>query len=193
MSLLVLATNNPHKLKEARQILSPIHVASLSDIGCADELPETHDTLEGNSLEKAQYVFDRFGQTCLADDTGLEIDALGGAPGVYSARYAGEHKSSADNISRVLKEMKGTANRSARFRAVISLVSATERLTFEGIVAGKILTEPRGHLGFGYDPIFVPDGYTATFAEMSDAIKNSVSHRARAIEKLVRYLEQRKK
>jgi XTP/dITP diphosphohydrolase len=192
MSVLVLASNNPHKLQEIRQILGHHIIASLSDIGCHEELPETHDTLEGNSLEKAQYVFDRYGRACLADDTGLEIEALGGAPGVYSARYTGEQKSSSESIERVLDEMRGFTNRSAMFRAVIALVSPVERVTFDGVVSGSILTEPRGKQGFGYDPIFVPEGYSQTFAEMSDGVKNSISHRARAIEKLVRYLEQRK-
>ena len=190
MKKLVFATNNQHKLRELQQILgNSFQLLSLQDIGCTDEIPENQETLEGNAAEKAFYIYNKFGYNCFADDTGLEIEALGGAPGVYSARYAGEEKSSAANMAKVLHEMGKINSRKARFRAVISLVIDGKEQQFEGIVEGEILREARGTEGFGYDPIFQPDGFSQSFAEMEATGKNKISHRGRAVEKLVSYLE----
>lgn len=187
---LVFATNNQHKLRELQQILgNSIELLSLQDIGCTDEVPENQETLEGNASEKAFYIYNKFGYNCFADDTGLEIEALDGAPGVYSARYAGEEKSSASNMAKVLREMGNTDERKARFRTVISLVIDGQEKQFEGIVDGEILREQQGEAGFGYDPIFSPEGFTESFAEMSAEAKNKISHRGRAVEKLVDYLK----
>ncbi len=187
---LVFATNNLHKLSEIRDILknTPIEILSLKDIACFDEIPETADTLEGNALQKAQFVFDKYNINCFADDTGLEVQALNGQPGVYSARYAGEGCSFDDNIDKLLLNMKSFENRNASFKTVISLILDGEKHFFSGEVAGKILTERTGTHGFGYDPIFTPDGYHQSFAEMDAATKNSLSHRYHATKKLTEFL-----
>lgn len=184
------ATNNLHKLDEVRHLLgSSIDLVGLKDIGCEEELPEEQDTLEGNSLQKAQYVFDNYGVSCFADDTGLEVDALDGAPGVYSARYAGEQRSSDDNIALLLKNLMDKDNRKARFRTVFTLVTPSITKQFEGIVEGEILESRRGNGGFGYDPIFLPEGMSQTMAELSMEAKNEISHRGRATRELVKYLK----
>lgn len=187
---LCFATNNAHKLKELQQLVGDnFNILSLEDIGCSIEIPETGDTLQANSLEKATYVKTHFSVNCFADDTGLEVDALNGAPGVYSARYAGEPANSANNVSLLLKNLKGETNRNARFKTVITLLLNDDKpVFFEGIVEGKISQEPSGLTGFGYDPVFIPKGFSCTFAEMTPAEKNSVSHRARAVKKLVDFL-----
>ena len=254
MNKIVFATNNKHKLEEIRSILGEdFEVLSLSDIGCHEDIPETSDTLEGNAMQKAQYVFDKYGYDCFADDTGLEVDALGGEPGIYSARYAAldgddsiSHDSEA-NMAKLLRKLKGVENRKARFRTVIALITHPQslpkggksdmialithpqslpkggksdmisvnkgnqtslpsggieggynpspregqRVGFEGIVNGSIILERRGGEGFGYDPIFQPEGYDQTFAELGSEIKNHISHRARAVEKLAHYLKEK--
>lgn len=189
MKKLVFATNNKHKLEEIRAILSDrIEVLSLADIACYDEIPETADTLEGNALIKARHIYDKYGFYCFADDTGLEVEALGGAPGVYSARYAGEHCSFADNVNKMLRELEGVPSpRKAVFRTVIALIDESGEHLFEGSVEGEILTEASGDTGFGYDPIFRPDGYSESFAALGEEIKNRISHRARATEKLAQF------
>jgi len=186
---LVFATGNQNKAKEI-QLLIPntIKILSLIDIHCLEEIPETQATIEGNASQKAFYVYEKYQQNCFADDTGLEIEALNGQPGVFSARYAGEAKNANDNMDKVLLELKGIGNRKARFKTVISLVINGEELQFEGIVDGTILIEKRGGSGFGYDPIFLPDGSSKSFAEMELAEKNKNSHRAAAVKKLVEYL-----
>ena len=187
---LVFATNNQHKLKELQQILgNNIQLLSLKDIGCDEEIPEEQETLEGNASEKSFFIFNKFGSDCFADDTGLEIEALGGEPGVYSARYAGEAKSSEANMEKVLEKMKEIKNRNARFRTVISLVINGQENQFEGVVEGQILEEKKGAEGFGYDPIFQAEGYKQSFAEMDSSRKNQISHRGRAVQKLVVYLK----
>lgn len=192
MKTLVFATNNLHKLEEVRDILGgSFRIASLKEIGCTDDIPETADTLEGNALQKARYVKDKFGYDCFADDTGLEVEALGGAPGVFSARYAGPGHGSEANMQKLLKELEGKANRQAQFRTVVALILEGREYTFEGIVRGTILTERRGTAGFGYDPVFVPEGYAETFAEMGSEEKNRISHRARAVQKLADFLHKR--
>ena len=205
---IVFATNNAHKLSEIRNILGDsIEVLSLKDIGCDVDIPETGTTLEDNALQKAQYIYDHYHMDCFADDTGLEVEALNGAPGIYSARYASmdstttaaSHDSEA-NMARLLKELGNHNNRKARFRTVIALIqkkdvcpcgctSIKEVHKFEGIVEGQIIRERRGGEGFGYDPIFQPDGYDQTFAELGMDIKNHISHRARAVQKLADYLK----
>ena len=193
MQQLVFATNNAHKLSEVRQRLNGIaEVLSLSDIGCHDDIEETADTLEGNALLKAEWVACHYGCDCFADDTGLEVDALGGLPGVRSARYAGDAHDDNANKRKLLHDMKGIDNRQAQFRTVVVLMENGIQRRFEGIVRGQIITEERGTEGFGYDPLFVPDGFTQTFAEMGAEAKNTVSHRARAIEKLVSYLKNKR-
>ncbi|MDL2243313.1 non-canonical purine NTP diphosphatase [Bacteroidales bacterium OttesenSCG-928-J19] len=190
MGELVFATNNKHKLQEVRAILGDaIRVLSLEDINCFTDIPETADTLEGNALIKARYVKEHFGYDCFADDTGLEIPALGNAPGVLSARYAGEAKDSKDNMRKVIAELADKDDRSARFRTVIALITDREYL-FEGIVKGEIIADERGDQGFGYDPIFIPEGYTETFAQLGDEIKNTISHRAEAVVKLKNFLDE---
>lgn len=190
---LAFATNNPHKLEEIRAALAglnnPVEVVSLADIACFDDIPETADTLEGNAFQKAQYVNQRYGLPCFADDTGLEIEALEGRPGVYAARFAGEGCSFDDNIDKVLRELDGISNRKATFRTVICLLINEQELYFEGSVTGQILTERSGTKGFGYDPVFLPDGNSITFAEMNMAEKNNISHRGKALEKLVNWLK----
>ena len=187
---IVFATNNAHKLSEIRQILGhKIEVLSLSDIGCHDDIPETGTTLEANALQKARYIRDKYGYDCFADDTGLEVDALGGEPGIYSARYAdGEGHDSEANMQKLLQKLDGEDNRTARFRTVIALLQGNEQKLFEGIVNGTITREKSGAEGFGYDPIFMPDGYDQTFAELGMDIKNRISHRARATAQLAAYL-----
>ncbi len=188
---LVFATNNAHKLEEISAILGDkVEILSLKDIHCQVDIPETADTLEGNSLLKAQYVREHYGMDCFADDTGLEVEALNGAPGVYSARYAGgEGHDSEANMKRLLKELEEKENRKARFRTVIALILNGEVHQFEGTVEGHILREKRGSSGFGYDPVFVPEGYTESFAELGEEIKNQISHRARAVQKLSEFLK----
>ena len=186
---LVLASNNKHKLEEMRAILGDkVEILSLSDINCHDEIPEEQDTIEGNALQKARYIHDKFGIDCFADDTGLEVECLNGEPGVYSARYAGEHPTFDDNIAKLLANMEGHENRKARFRTAIALLLGGKEYIFEGEVNGKIIKEYRGHNGFGYDPVFLPDGYSKTFAELPAEIKNKISHRGNAAKKLAEFL-----
>ena len=187
---LVFATNNAHKLKEIRAILvNSIEILSLADIHCHADIPETADTLEGNARQKSRYVYEHYRLDCFADDTGLEVESLGGAPGVYSARYAdGQGHDSQANMNKLLKEMEEKNNRKAQFRTIISLIEKGEERQFEGIVKGQITKEKRGESGFGYDPIFQPDGYDTTFAELGSDIKNRISHRARAVAALCDYL-----
>ena len=166
-------------------------IESMRSLGINEDIPEDKQTLEGNALQKARFLYDRTGESCFADDTGLEVDALNGAPGVYSARYAGEAKNSLDNMALLLKNMSGIQNRKARFRTVIALILDGKEYLFEGIVNGTITEEPRGTAGFGYDPLFVPDGYSTTFAEMDSEAKNAISHRGRAVEKLAAFLLKR--
>lgn len=186
---IVFATNNSHKLEEARAILEgKVKVMSLAEIGCHDDIPETADTLEGNALIKARWVKERYGYDCFADDTGLMVEALGGAPGVYSARYAGEHCSPADNIELLLKNLSGKTDRRARFATVVALILGNEEYLFEGEVKGMIAEENSGTAGFGYDPVFVPENSTLSFAEMAPEDKNAISHRGRAMAKLSEFL-----
>jgi XTP/dITP diphosphohydrolase len=189
---LVFATNNAHKLQEMTAILGDrVELLSLRDIHCEADIPETADTLEGNARMKAQYIRNHFGLDCFADDTGLEVEALGGEPGVYSARYAGgEGHDSEANMQKLLEKMQGVDNRRAQFRTAICLLMDGEEHLFEGIVKGEIIRERRGGEGFGYDPIFIPEGYRETFAEMGGEVKNTISHRARAAEKLCRWLQE---
>ncbi|AHW59601.1 deoxyribonucleotide triphosphate pyrophosphatase [Draconibacterium orientale] len=190
MMKLVFATNNKHKLEELQAILGDHYtLLSLKDIDCFDEIPEEQPTLEGNASQKAYYIYDKFGMNCFADDTGLEIEALNGEPGVFSARYAGEDKNSEANMNKVLDKLAKINEREARFRTVISLVIDGEEKQFEGIVNGEILKEKRGDSGFGYDPIFKPKGFDQSFAEMGLEDKNKISHRGRAVQKLVDYLK----
>ena len=190
---LCFATNNAHKLEEIKKILgSKFEIISLKDIGCFEELPEERNTIEGNSLQKADYVFYHFDINCFADDTGLEVEALNGAPGVYSARYAGEQRNSEDNIDLLLKNLANIENRKARFKTVITFIRLNEIHQFEGVVEGTILKERRGKGGFGYDSIFLPDGFQKSMAEMSMDEKNKISHRARAMENFVEFLRSSK-
>ncbi len=186
---LVFATNNQHKINEISNMLNgEIRLLSLTDIGCTEELPEETDTLEGNASQKAWYLYHHYGHNCFADDTGLEIEALGGEPGVISAMYAGPERNAEANMNKVLQKLSKINNRKARFRTVISLILDGVETRFEGIVEGSILFEKRGEGGFGYDPIFKPDESNFSFAEMPLAEKNKISHRARAFKKLVEYL-----
>jgi len=190
MIKLVFATNNEHKLHEIQSMLgSRFHLLSLADIGCTDEIPETCDTLEGNASQKARFIYEKFGLNCFADDTGLEVEALDMAPGVYSARYAGPQRDSADNMQKLLFELDKIKNRNARFRTVISFIMNGSETLFEGTVEGQILKEPRGKLGFGYDPVFQPNGFDVSFAEMELNEKNEISHRGRAFTKLINFLK----
>lgn len=201
---IVFATNNQHKLQEIRDILgSEFEIVSLKDIGCDVDIPETGNTLEENAMQKAQYVYDHYNLSCFADDTGLEVEALNGEPGVHSARYAeGTDHDSEANMAKLLSNLEGKDNRKARFRTVITLIqkqdvcpcgctSIKKVNRFEGIVDGSIATEKHGTAGFGYDPIFVPEGYDKSFAELGESIKNGISHRARAVAKLAEYLKQK--
>jgi len=186
---LVFATNNEHKLTEIQSMLgSRFQLVSLSEIGCLEDIPETSDTLEGNASQKARYIFEKYGLNCFADDTGLEVEALNMAPGVYSARYAGPQRDSEDNIQKLLFELDKINNRNARFRTVISFIMNGTEILFEGIVEGEILKKPRGKQGFGYDPVFQPKGFNVSFAEMGMDEKNEISHRGRAFTKLINYL-----
>lgn len=186
---LVFATQNLHKAAEIQKMMpSGIRVLTLNDLQCDDDIAETADTLEGNALLKARHIYAKFGTACFADDTGLEIAALNGAPGVLSARYAGEAKDAGANMDLVLKKLAGQQNRQARFRTVIALIVAGQETLFEGIVEGVITEKPSGDQGFGYDPIFKPNGFDLTFAEMPLAAKNAISHRGRAIEALIAHL-----
>lgn len=186
---LVFATNNQHKLDEVRKITAGhIEIVSLSDINCHDDIPETADTLDGNAFQKARYIKEKFGYDCFADDTGLEVEALDNAPGVYSARYAGPGHDAEANMLKLLHELQGIENRKARFRTVIALILDGKEYLFEGMVNGSITKEKQGDNGFGYDPIFMPDTYTQTFAEMGNYIKNQISHRAEATKKLTTFL-----
>ena len=187
---LVFATNNAHKLEEIADILGEkIKLLSLKDIECTADIPETANTLEGNATQKAEYIYQQYGLDCFADDTGLEVEALDGAPGVFSARYAGEGHNSEDNMQKLLQNLQGVTNRKAQFRTVICLIWDGKRYLFEGICKGEIIEEKRGNAGFGYDPIFVPEGYDQTFAELGNDIKNSISHRAKAVELLCNFLK----
>lgn len=195
MKQLVFATNNEHKLTEVRAILKDTyHVLSLKDINCFDDIPETADNLEDNARQKAQYIYEHYHVDCFADDTGLEVDALHGAPGIYSARYASlngsgiAHDSQA-NINRLLKELCQINDRQAQFRTVICLKLNNKEYLFEGVIKGEIIKEQRGFAGFGYDSVFKPAGHSQTFAELGDDVKNTISHRAKAIEKLADFLK----
>lgn len=186
---LVFATNNEHKINEIREMLSDKFIlVSLDQIGCNDDIPETSDTIEGNASQKANYIYEKYGLNCFADDTGLEVEALDMAPGIYSARYAGPQRNSEDNIDKLLSELDKIKNRKARFRTVISLILDGKETLFEGIVNGNIIEERKGKKGFGYDPVFQPDGYNLSFAEMDLNEKNKISHRGRAIAKLTNFL-----
>lgn len=188
------ATHNPNKIKEVSQILGEgFELIGLMDLGEDEELPENQKTLEGNSREKAEYIYNKYGIDCFADDTGLEVYALDGEPGVYSARYAGPDKNSHDNIALLLEKLKDKENKSAQFRTVITLINKGKVYQFEGVVTGQIIDEPRGKDGFGYDPVFIPKGFDQTFAEMSLRQKNEISHRGLAIEKLAGFLKRKVK
>jgi XTP/dITP diphosphohydrolase len=190
---LVFATNNNHKLEEVRDILGDsFQILSLKEINCLEDIPETAETLEGNALLKARHVWQQYGYDCFADDTGLEVYALDNAPGVYSARYAGESKDSKANMRKVLEDLKDKDDYSARFRTVIALIVGGEEYLFEGIVEGILIKDERGDAGFGYDPIFIPKGFTQTFAELGNTIKNTISHRAMATYKLKDFLYEAK-
>ena len=186
---IIFATNNAHKLKEVQAVLGDgFTLVTPRECGVTEEIPEEQETLEGNASQKAHYLHARTGCDCFADDTGLEVEALGGAPGVHSARYATDGHDFAANNRLLLRNLEGVANRRARFRTVISLILGGEERLFEGIVEGRIIDRETGHEGFGFDPLFVPDGYDRTFAEMTTEEKNAVSHRARAVRKLADYL-----
>ena len=185
MHILVFATNNPHKAREIEQILGPGYaVKTLRDIGCFEDIEETEPTLEGNALLKARYVKEKYGYDCFSEDTGLEVAALGGAPGVHTARYAGESRDPEANIALLLQNLEGKPDRSAQFRTIIALFRGDEQILLEGICPGGIALQKSGTGGFGYDPVFVPEGYEQTFAELGDDIKNRISHRAKATEQL---------
>ena len=187
---LVFATNNKHKLEEISAILGDeIELLSLKDIHCDADIPETAETLQGNALQKAEYIYQHYGLDCFADDTGLEVEALNGAPGVYSARYAGDGHDSEANMLKLLQNLKGIFNRKAQFRTVICLIMDGKEHLFEGICRGEIIQEKRGNSGFGYDPIFVPEGYKETFSELGNDIKNRISHRAKAVELLCQFFK----
>jgi XTP/dITP diphosphohydrolase len=189
MQILVFATNNPHKAREVEQILGGAYsVKTLRDIGCLEEIEETEDTLEGNALLKARYVKEKYGYDCFSEDTGLEVEALGGAPGVHTARYAGDAKDANANIDLLLHKLADKTSRNARFRTIIAIIRGHEEVLLEGICNGQIATERHGTNGFGYDPVFIPEGYTETFAQLGDDVKNKISHRGKATEKLIDYL-----
>ena len=191
MKKLVVATNNVHKLTEIRAIIgNEIELLTLADINCFDDIPETADTLEGNALQKARYIYEKYGVDCFADDTGLEVTALGGGPGVHTARYAyADRHDPKANTEKLLRELQGATDRSAQFRTVVALILGGEEHLFEGIVRGEIPTEERGTDGFGYDPVFAPEELGKTFAEVGPEVKNEVSHRARAVKKLAAFLK----
>ena len=186
---LVFATNNPGKLAEVQKMLpDSIELLSLKDIECFDDIEETATTLDGNAKIKANYITEKFGFNCFADDTGLEVEALNGAPGVYSARYAGKERDAEANMALVLKKMEGQTNRQARFRTVIALVLDKKEYTFEGVINGVVSTHKKGNNGFGYDPIFIPDGYSQSFGQIDIKEKNGISHRAKAVKQLIEFL-----
>jgi XTP/dITP diphosphohydrolase len=190
--VICLASNNEHKVEELKSLLgSTFEIKTLKEIGCEEDIEETANTMAGNSLSKAQYVYNTYGVDCIADDSGLEVDALNGEPGVYSARYAGEHGNHEKNMDKLLFNLKGQENRSARFRTVITLILDGGVEMFDGTVEGRIIEEKRGNQGFGYDPIFVPNGLETTFAEMSMEEKNPISHRGRATAKLIFFLKKK--
>ncbi len=192
MAKLVFATHNSHKLKEVREILqTDMTLMSLKDIKCLEKIPETANTLEGNALLKAKHIYLKFGYNCFAEDTGLEVEILDGRPGIYSARYAGIDQDAQKNIEKLLKDMQGKSNRKAQFRTVIALIEDGEVHYFEGIIKGEITEKPIGEGGFGYDPVFIPEGYKQSFAEIGNDIKNKISHRALAIQQLKNYLNQK--
>ncbi len=187
------ATNNAKKIEEVKAALEPdFEIVSLQEIGCFEELPETGDTLDHNAFQKARYVKDHYGVDCFADDTGLEVDALGGAPGVYSGRFAGEPRSDTRNIDLLLEKMEGETDRKARFRTVIALILEGKEYAFEGSAEGEILNQKIGTGGFGYDPVFLPQGFNKTFAELSLSEKNEISHRGKAVKSLISFLRNRK-
>ena len=189
---LVFASNNPNKIKEIQLLLpNTLQILSLEDIGCLEEIPETAPTIEGNAIQKANYVTEKYGYPCFADDTGLEVETLNNEPGVYSARYAGEQKNAEDNMAKLLDNLSDKANRKAQFKTVICLNLNGNQHLFEGIIKGEIIPKKRGSAGFGYDPIFVPTGYDKTFAEMPIGEKSKISHRGLAVEKLVAFLKQK--
>ncbi|HTG66724.1 MAG TPA: non-canonical purine NTP diphosphatase [Flavobacterium sp.] len=188
---LVFASNNKNKIKEIQQLLpESIEILSLEAIGCHEEIPETADTIEGNAILKANYVTEKYGYDCFADDTGLEVEALNGAPGVYSARYAGEQKDAQDNMNLLLDNLANNPNRNAQFKTVIALNIKGQQQLFTGIAKGTITTEKSGNQGFGYDPIFQPEGYQETFADLSLETKNQISHRGKATQLLISYLNE---
>ena len=187
---LVFASNNKNKIAEIQQLLPPsIQILSLEEIGCFEEIPETADTIEGNAILKANYVTQNYGYDCFADDTGLEVEALNGDPGIYSARYAGDQKDSNDNMNKLLANLKGESNRNAQFKTVITLNKNGKQILFTGIAKGRITDNKLGEKGFGYDPIFQPEGYTETFAQLSSEIKNKISHRGKATQLLITFLK----
>lgn len=188
---LVFATNNANKLKEVQAMLTNFEIISLADIHCFDDIPETANTLEGNAILKANYITEKFGYDCFADDTGLEVNALNNAPGVFSARYAGKENNAEANMRKLLNELGTNSNRNAQFRTAIALNINQKQFIFEGLCEGQILTKKQGSSGFGYDPIFMPNGYTKSFAEMDINEKSSISHRGKAIEKLVTFLNKK--
>ena len=190
MNQLILATHNDHKAEEFRKILPQYSVKTLADLGYYEEIEETATDLEGNSLLKAETIFKRYGHVVISDDSGLEVDVLNGAPGVYSARYAGEPRNNERNTEKLLDKLQGASNRKANFRTVITLMNAKNSFQFEGIISGTIAKSPRGEAGFGYDPVFIPEGYQLTFAELTANVKNKISHRANAIEKLLHFLNE---
>lgn len=193
MRKIVFATGNPNKVKEVNEVLpDTMTIIGLKDIGCTVELPETSPTLEGNALQKARYVYENFGQDCFSEDTGLFVDALNGDPGVYTARYAGKNCTSDDNIDLLLKNLDGKNERSARFRTIIALILDGEEFLFEGIAEGSISEVRKGEGGFGYDPVFIPVGFSTSFAEMTAESKNEISHRAKAVKKLIAFFENQK-
>ena len=186
---IVFATNNKHKIEEVKKLLPPdIELLTLFDIGCEEDLPETGNTFEQNSSQKARYIHDKYGYDCFADDSGLEAEALHGRPGVYSARYAGSNNSSTANVTKLLSELNMEENRKAKFRTVIALMIGEETRYFEGEIKGELTLRERGNNGFGYDPVFVPEGFHVTFAEMAPELKNKISHRAIAVKRLADYL-----
>ena len=194
MTNLVFATNNLHKVDEVKHKLNGLFsIQTLQEIGCHEDIPETADTLEGNAIQKARYLYEKYGCDCFADDTGLEVEALNNAPGVYSARYAGEAKNPDANMEKLLNELSGQTNRKARFRTVIALILDDKEYLFEGTINGQILGKRQGNEGFGYDPIFLPDGYEKSFAQLLMAEKNAISHRGRAVEKLLAFLKEKEK
>lgn len=186
---LVFATNNHNKIKEVQSLIpEQVKLLSLKDIGCFEDIPETQDTIEGNAIQKVSYIKEHYGYDCFADDTGLEVEALNGAPGVYSARYAGEQRNAENNIEKLLAELNTKTNRNAQFKTVISLQLNNKQYTFTGICKGEITKTKHGNQGFGYDPIFKPNGFNKTFAEMELSLKNSIGHRGKAVLQLVRFL-----